>query len=153
MVDLSEFGDRVPSKLPVDGTLPSPSWAAVGTEWLQTPFQRVAGGGRRRLQSATSATISESWCHQAVETTNLSRRLQPPSRDYGHARSSFRHPTRGNPRITFPQACSLGLCVGTGAAVGSRLIDGMDVRSKFGMNAISTDISTELATEQPTDNS
>jgi hypothetical protein len=108
VVDLSEIGDRVPSKLPVDGTLPPPSWAAAGTKGLQAPFQRVAGGGRRRLQSATSATILETWCHQAVEATNLSRRLQPPSRECGHARSSFRHPTRGNPGITFPQACFLG---------------------------------------------
>lgn len=97
----------------------------------KNPFSTRPG---RRLQSATSATMLETWCHQAVETTNLSRRLQPPSREPGHARSPFRHPTRGNPRIMFPQARFLGhvldtACarVGAGAAAGSRLIDGVEV--------------------------
>lgn len=97
----------------------------------KNPFSTRPG---RRLQSATSATMLETWCHQAVETTNLSRRLQPPSREPDHARSPFRHPTRGNPRIMFPQARFLGhvldtACarVGAGAAAGSRLIDGVEV--------------------------
>lgn len=111
MADLSGYGGRVPFQLPVRRW--DVAFAVMGSirhRASANPFSTRCG---RRLQSSTSATMLETWCHQTVETTNLSRRLQPPSPVSGHARSPFRHPTRGNPRIMFPQACFLGHVVDT----------------------------------------
>ncbi|KAK1832403.1 hypothetical protein QBC39DRAFT_70180 [Podospora conica] len=81
-----------------------PPWAAFGTRQLQTPFQRVVGGGCRARRVRPCWKLGG---HQANLSVVGCDQL-PPSPESGHARGSFRHPTRGNPGIN--KLVSLDLC-------------------------------------------
>lgn len=130
VADMSGHGDRVPSQLPVDGTSPSPSWAAFGTERLQTPFQRLPGGGcrARRVRPCWKPGVIRR-SKQPTSLVGCNRPRQSPA---------MRVPLSGIPHVGTRGSCFLRrvsldmcwtqhVCVGAGAAVGSRLIDGVEV--------------------------